>query len=109
VAEYFRVFGHVGFFRFRRSHFGFDHGMFFTENENAMTYTGDETSEKETVIETHLRIRLGSRVRQLRVMCRNDGIVLCGSAGTYHAKQLAQHLVMEMTDVPILANEIEVH
>ena len=27
---------------------------------------------------------------------------------TYYAKQLAQHAVMEMTEVPILANEIEV-
>lgn len=73
-----------------------------------MTYVDDKTSETETRLESHLQTRLGSRVRQLRVMCRNDGVVLRGSAGTYHAKQLAQHLVMEITDLPILANEIEV-
>ncbi len=48
------------------------------------------------------------RVRDLRVMCRKDGVILQGSARTYHAKQLAQHSVMEITDLPILANEIEV-
>jgi hypothetical protein len=68
----------------------------------------DKTSEKETQLETHLLTQLGSRVRQLRVRCRNDGVVLRGSARTYHAKQLAQHLVMETTDLPILANEIVV-
>ena len=30
------------------------------------------------------------------------------SARTYHAKQVAQHTVMQMTDLPIVANEIEV-
>ncbi len=68
----------------------------------------DEPSEHETRLETHLQSRLGSRVRQLRVVCRDDGVVLYGNARTYHAKQLAQHLVMEITDLPILANEIEV-
>jgi hypothetical protein len=68
----------------------------------------DEISEKETQMETHLQTQLGSRIRHLRVLCRTDGVVLYGSARTYHAKQLAQHLVKELTDLPILANEIEV-
>jgi len=33
---------------------------------------------------------------------------LRGRAKTYYAKQLAQHAVMEATDLPVLANEIEV-
>ena len=45
-----------------------------------MTDVDDNTSEKETRLETHLQTRLGSRVRQLRVLCRNDGVVLHGSA-----------------------------
>ena len=73
-----------------------------------MTDVDDKTSETETRLETHLQTRLGSRVRQLRVLCRNDGVVIRGSARTYHAKQLAQHLVMGITDLPILANEIDV-
>ena len=68
----------------------------------------DETTEKETPLETHVKARLGSRVRHLRVVCRTDGVILQGSAFTYHAKQLAQHFVMELTNLPILANEIEV-
>ena len=55
-----------------------------------MTTIQDKTSEKEMRIETH---------------------ILRGSAATYYIKQLAQHLVreiMETTNLPILANEIEV-
>ncbi len=73
-----------------------------------MTYDDGNTSEKETNLETHLQIRLGSRVRQLRVVYRSEGVVLQGRASTYYVKQLAQHLVMEISDWPILANEIEV-
>ena len=69
----------------------------------------DQTSENETRLESLLQARLGSRVRQLRVVYRNDGVILQGSARTYYAKQLAQHLVMEITKLLILANEIEVH
>ncbi len=73
-----------------------------------MTDVDDNTSEKETRLETQLQTRLGSCVRQLRVLCRNNGVVHRGSACTYHAKQLDQHLVMGITDLPILVNEIEV-
>jgi hypothetical protein len=41
-------------------------------------------------------------------LLREDGFVLQGRAPTYYAKQLAQHAVMEASDVPIKANEIEV-
>jgi len=70
--------------------------------------SGDNTSEDETRLEAHLQARLGSRVRQLRVVCRNYGIILQGIARTYYAKQLAQHWIMEITNLPIVANEIEV-
>jgi len=73
-----------------------------------MGHNNDKNSEHETLLETHLKARLGSRVRYLRVVCRNDGVVLQGSAPTYYVKQLAQHTVMEITDLPILVNEIEV-
>jgi hypothetical protein len=73
-----------------------------------MTYIDETPSEEEDKIVTHLRARLGSRVRDLRVLRRNNGVVLQGSVFTYHAKQLAQHSVMEITDLPIVANEIEV-
>ena len=59
-------------------------------------------------IEEHVQYRLTGRVRDFRLLVRNDGLVLLGHAHTYHAKQLAQHAVMAATSLPIQANEIEV-
>ncbi len=69
---------------------------------------------RETLLlqEEHLEMlvqrRVGSRVRDLRVVVRPGGVVLRGRTSTYHAKQLAQHAAMELGSLPILANEIEV-
>ena len=69
-------------------------------------------AEMDSAGSEHLELlvqrRLGSRVRDLRVVVRHDGVILQGRAGTYHAKQLAQHATMELTTLPILANDIEV-
>jgi hypothetical protein len=59
-------------------------------------------------LETHLQGWLGSRIRDLRLDLRGEGLVLHGHAQTYYAKQLAQEAVMQATDLPILANDIEV-
>jgi hypothetical protein len=59
-------------------------------------------------LENRLQARLSGRIRGLRVLLRDSGIVLRGLARTYHAKQIAQHAIMAETTVPILANEIEV-
>ena len=59
-------------------------------------------------LESQVQQRLRSRVRNLRVIVRQDGIILQGRAMTYHAKQLAQHAAMEVVERPILANDIEV-
>ena len=59
-------------------------------------------------VEEHVRCRLSGRVCDLQVVVRNDGLVLRGHAQTYYAKQLAQHAVMEASNLPIRANEIEV-
>ena len=64
-------------------------------------------SEEER-LENLLQTRLGSRIRDLRVQVLDSGLILQGRAKTYHAKQLAQHAAMELSEVPILANEIEV-
>ena len=66
------------------------------------------TSQREEDLELVLHSRLGSRIRDLRVLLRPNGIVLQGYAATYHAKQLAEHAVMEATRLPLLANDIEV-
>ena len=60
-------------------------------------------------LETHVQSRLHGRVRHFRLVAEGRGLILTGHARTYHAKQLAQHAVMEATALPIRANEIEVH
>ena len=52
--------------------------------------------------------RLGNRVRGLRIVVRDDAVVLQGRAYSYYEKQLVQHTVMESSSLPIAANEIVV-
>jgi hypothetical protein len=59
-------------------------------------------------LEAQLRSRLIGRVCGLRLVLAGRGVILRGYARTYYAKQLAQHAVMAATDLPLLANEIEV-
>jgi hypothetical protein len=58
--------------------------------------------------EEHIQCRLSGRVRDFRLLVRDQGLVLQGHAHTYYAKQLAQHAVMETLRLVIQANEIEV-
>jgi osmotically-inducible protein OsmY len=59
-------------------------------------------------VEAQIQRRLGGRVRDLRVVLRDNGVILQGRSATYHAKQLAQHAAMDITGLRILANDIEV-
>ena len=59
-------------------------------------------------LESKVRHRLGSRIRDFRIVICNDGVILQGWALNYHAKQLAQHAAMELAEARILSNEIEV-
>ena len=59
-------------------------------------------------LQSQVQRRLGSRIRGLQVIVRQDGLILQGRTTTYHAKQLAQHAAMELAALPILANNIEV-
>jgi hypothetical protein len=59
-------------------------------------------------LEKLIASRLNGRVRAFQLVLETDGLVLHGYCISYHAKQVAQHLVMEMSTLPILANEIEV-
>jgi hypothetical protein len=52
--------------------------------------------------------RLGRQVLDLRLLLQDDGLVLQGRARSYYVKQLAQHVVMQVTEYRIRANEIEV-
>jgi hypothetical protein len=66
------------------------------------------TREELAELEQHLRSRLTGLVGDFQLVVRDEGLVLRGHAHTYHAKQRAQHAVMEATSLPIQANEIEV-
>jgi hypothetical protein len=59
-------------------------------------------------LESRLQCQLNGRVRNLQLVLHNSGLVLRGVSRTYYGKQLAQHVVMETLDLPIVANEIEV-
>ena len=59
-------------------------------------------------IETLLQRKLGNRIRCLQVHLVEGGLVLEGYTATYYAKQIAQHAAMEITGVPLWADNIEV-
>jgi hypothetical protein len=67
-----------------------------------------QLSSKLDWLGVRLQQKLQGRGRELQLVLQEDGIVLRGFARTYHAKQLAQHALMMETEMPILANEIEV-
>ncbi|MBX9679284.1 MAG: hypothetical protein K2X38_11025 [Gemmataceae bacterium] len=63
---------------------------------------------EEMRLESQVAGRLGRRVRDFQVVQHAHGLILKGRTATYHVKQLAQHATMEFSDLPILANDIEV-
>jgi hypothetical protein len=67
-----------------------------------------QTSTFEEHLENLMQRRLGNRIRNLEVRISDGGVLLRGRAATYHAKQLAQHAIMDLCELPILSNDIEV-
>jgi hypothetical protein len=60
-------------------------------------------------IEGQITERASGRIRDLRVVCEDGQITLCGRSRTYHAKQLALQAVLDLTDGRSrLANQIVV-
>jgi hypothetical protein len=59
-------------------------------------------------LEIHLQGQLNGRVRDFRLVPRGRGLILRGRSRSYYGKQLAQHAVMAVVSLPIVANEIEV-
>lgn len=59
-------------------------------------------------LEQYVRSQLAGRVRDLRLLLRDNGLVMQGLSHSYHAKRLAQHFVVEGTHLPLLANDIKV-
>jgi len=59
---------------------------------------GKHTQELAERIEGYIERRASGRIRDLHVFCSDDMIILQGRSRTYHAKQLAQQAVLDMTD-----------
>jgi hypothetical protein len=66
------------------------------------------TPETPAELEEQVRKRLGGRIRDLRLTIRDAGLVLGGHTRSHHAKQVAQHALMDVTLTPVMANETKV-
>jgi hypothetical protein len=70
---------------------------------------GRSRRELAARIEGYIERRASGRIRDLHVVCSDDAIILQGRSRTYHAKQLAQQAVLDLTDgFPLLTNQIVV-
>jgi hypothetical protein len=70
---------------------------------------GRATDDLAERIEGYVERKACGRIRDLHVVCSGDMIILQGRSRTYHAKQLAQEAVLDLTDGrPVLANQIVV-
>jgi hypothetical protein len=82
--------------------------LYLVDDIMPLQVIAESISSREERLESLIERRMGNRIRDLRVVVRETGLILQGRAATYHAKQLAQHVLMELATVPILSNEIEV-
>jgi hypothetical protein len=70
---------------------------------------GKNHLELAEFIEGHVNRAASGRIRDLHVVYSEEKIILQGRSRTYHAKQLAQQAVLDLTDGhPLLANQIVV-
>jgi hypothetical protein len=66
------------------------------------------TSNVAMELEETVKDRLRGCVKDFHMVIVSKGLVLRGETRSYYAKQLAQHLIMEISTMRILANDIEV-
>jgi hypothetical protein len=59
-------------------------------------------------LEQLLKRELHGRIIEVKVLFRDDGLVLQGESPSFYVKQLAQHSVMKASKLPLRANEIHV-
>ena len=71
--------------------------------------SGHPGRDFEHRLAAHIDQLASGRIRDLDVVCSKDSIILKGWSKTYHAKQLAQQAVLDLTDgFPLLTNQIVV-
>jgi len=66
------------------------------------------TAAEARTLAARVQCQFDGRLKRFRVGIACQGLILRGHAISYYVKQLAQHAVMEESNLPILANEIEV-
>jgi hypothetical protein len=70
---------------------------------------GEPVQDLAEQLEGYIERRASGRIRDLHVVCSDDSIILQGRSRTYHAKQLAQQAVLDLTNGrPVLTNQIVV-
>jgi hypothetical protein len=64
--------------------------------------------EEVARVEGRVQGRLNGQIRDFRLLVRDGSVILQGHTQTYYAKLLAQQVLMDFTQLPIRANEIDV-
>jgi hypothetical protein len=77
-------------------------------NDIQAPFASYATADAVAELEQRVLRRLNGPIHDFRLLVRDGGLILQGRARTYHAKQLAQHAVMAVTELPIRGNEIDV-
>lgn len=67
-----------------------------------------ELEELADKIDAILKSQFGFSVCELRVTMLDNGLILEGTVGSYHSKQLAQHVASKVSGKTITANKIHV-
>jgi hypothetical protein len=75
--------------------------------EKQVMVRGEPAKEIEAMIKSQIQCRLGQPVTGLCVEIRDGHLVISGRLPSYYAKQLAQHVAMNVSSLPLF-NEIEV-
>lgn len=63
-------------------------------------------SEELVKIQQVIRSDFSLRVHNFRIQAVDEGLILEGRTPTYYCKQLVQRAVMDLAELPILANNI---
>lgn len=72
------------------------------------TASAGEHTGRLVQLEALIQRQLTRRLAQFRIRYQDGGLILEGRTRTYYGKQLVQHAVMDLADLPILANNIAV-
>jgi osmotically-inducible protein OsmY len=83
-------------------------GLAILEKPQAQVQTELVCEELARRVRDDLETQLPGMIRRLRVSATEKFVILSGSCGSYHTKQLAQHVAMELLDTERLINDIAV-